>query len=307
MHDIDWNALKYILKVAETRSTARAAKALGVNPTTVMRKITAFEQRSGLRLFRRKQTGYETTLECDTLVDQIRRMEDRASIIQSEILGVENVVRGTLTVSTTDSVMSAVLGPCFAAFAERNPSIALTVSVSTDRVNLNRKDADIALRGGVAAPQNSAKALSGLSFCVYLDRDSLAEWDGTPLRDLPWIAPGGGLKRSTVHEWMKTHVPPSRVRITADTFLTARTLAESRIGAAVLPCCLGDTAPHLSRFGDPIPEIQSALWIMVAPDLEEAPRARLFVDHMDHAIAEYRDLLEGRRPARTQATGRQTN
>ncbi|MEM1047470.1 MAG: LysR family transcriptional regulator [Pseudomonadota bacterium] len=297
MHDIDWNALKYILKVAETRSTARAAKALGVNPTTVMRKITAFEQRSGLRLFRRKQTGYETTLECDTLVDQIRRMEDRASIIQGEILGLENVVHGTLTVSTTDSAMTAVLGPCFATFTERNPTIQITVSVSTDRVNLNRKDADIALRGGVSAPQNSAKALSGLAFCVYADCEMQSSWDGTPLRDLPWIAPGGGLKRSTVHDWMKANVPPTRVRITADTFLTARTLAESRIGAAVLPCCLGDTAPSLSRFGDPIADIQTTLWIMVAADLEEAPRARLFVDHMEHAIAEYRDLLEGRCPA----------
>lgn len=296
MHDVDWNALKFILKVAESGSTAKAAQSLGVNATTVMRKITAFEQAFGTVLFRKKQSGYETTLECDALVDHVRRMEDRANAIQHDILQSELMLRGNISVSTVDSVMISVLSPCFVSFTQAYPNINVDISMSTNRVNLNRKDADIAIRATRRPPENvRAIRLSGLAFAPYASIHHADQFTDKSFSELTWIGAGGDLKHAPVNAWIKGHIPRSAIQLTADTFQSARALAGAGAGATLLPCCLGDTSPSLMRLSGPIHEMDTTLWIMIAADLENAPRIKLFVDHVIDTVSQQTDLLEGRR------------
>lgn len=297
MHDLDWNALKFILKVAESGSTAKAARSLGVNATTVMRKITAFEQAFGTVLFRKKQSGYETTLECDALVEQVRQMEDRATAIHHDILRSDLIMRGTISVSTVDSVMISILGPCFESFARTYPNIDVDISMSTDRVNLNRKDADVAIRATRKPPDNvRAVRLSGLAFCIFGAVDRAEAFRQEPYSELTWIGPGGALKNAPINEWMKNNIQPKSIRLTADTFQSARALAEAGAGSVILPCCLGDTSPGLARLGEPLAEMDTELWVMIAADLDQAPRINLFVDHVQKAVLEQSPLLEGKKP-----------
>ena len=53
-----WDDLRYVLAVARTGSLAGAARSLGVNHTTVLRRVDAFEKTLGLRLFERLPAGY---------------------------------------------------------------------------------------------------------------------------------------------------------------------------------------------------------------------------------------------------------
>jgi DNA-binding transcriptional LysR family regulator len=57
----DWNDYLYFFKVAETGSLKAAAKALGVNHSTVFRRINALEQKLQVRLFERLKSGYALT------------------------------------------------------------------------------------------------------------------------------------------------------------------------------------------------------------------------------------------------------
>lgn len=57
MTGFEWDDLQYVLAVASAVSLAGAARALGVNHTTALRRVTAFEKRLGLRLFERLTTG----------------------------------------------------------------------------------------------------------------------------------------------------------------------------------------------------------------------------------------------------------
>jgi DNA-binding transcriptional LysR family regulator len=61
MAGIEWDDLRYVLAVANAGSLAGAARNLGVNHTTVLRRVGAFEKRLGLRLFERLPTGYVLT------------------------------------------------------------------------------------------------------------------------------------------------------------------------------------------------------------------------------------------------------
>ena len=64
----DWNDLKHFLAVARHGSTIAAAKALGVNQSTVHRRLTELEARLGRELVTRHPTGYRLTEFGQTLV-----------------------------------------------------------------------------------------------------------------------------------------------------------------------------------------------------------------------------------------------
>ena len=61
MNQFDWNDLRYFLAVARTGSTIAAAKDLGVNQSTVQRRLAALEEAIGRELVERLPVGYRLT------------------------------------------------------------------------------------------------------------------------------------------------------------------------------------------------------------------------------------------------------
>ena len=61
MADLSWDDFRYVKAIAERRSLASAAEALGVNHSTVFRRLAHIEDRLGSRLFERNRAGYALT------------------------------------------------------------------------------------------------------------------------------------------------------------------------------------------------------------------------------------------------------
>lgn len=57
----DWNDLRFLLAVADGGSTLAAARALGVNQSTVQRRLADLEAKLGQRLVERLTSGYQLT------------------------------------------------------------------------------------------------------------------------------------------------------------------------------------------------------------------------------------------------------
>ena len=58
---LDWDDLRYALAIGSAGSLAAAARTLGVNHTTVLRRLDALEAQLGSRLFDRLRSGYQPT------------------------------------------------------------------------------------------------------------------------------------------------------------------------------------------------------------------------------------------------------
>jgi DNA-binding transcriptional LysR family regulator len=56
-----WDNLRHFLAVARSGSLSGAARRLGVNPATVLRRIQQLEQELETRLFLREPSGYVRT------------------------------------------------------------------------------------------------------------------------------------------------------------------------------------------------------------------------------------------------------
>jgi len=100
---MDWDDLRYILSVYDNGSALAAAQTLGVNATTVQRRVGRFEKQNGVRLFERLKSGYSPTPECEALVRASRDIEESTQRIKREILGRDLRLEGRITVTSTDT------------------------------------------------------------------------------------------------------------------------------------------------------------------------------------------------------------
>jgi DNA-binding transcriptional LysR family regulator len=297
MHRIDWDDLRYVLAVAQAGSLAGAARALGVNHTTVLRRVGAFEEALGLRLFERLPTGYALTAGGEELVAAARSIDGTVTALERKLAGRDLRLVGTLRLTTTDTLMASVLPPMLAAFRAEHPGIELEVSVSNQMANLTKRDADVAIRPATEPPETLVgRRVAGVAFAVYAAPALLPKADGD-LAGALWVGPDDSLAGTSVARWLRASLPSARVAVRCDSFVAMREAAAAGLGVVALPCYLGDGSPHLRRALPPLAGLATELWVLTHEDLRRTARVRAFTEHAAAALAARRDLFEGRAPA----------
>ena len=293
----EWDDLRYVLAVANAGSLAGAARSLGVNHTTVLRRISAFEKRLGLRLFERLPTGYVLTAGGEELIAEARHIEDRVTNLERKLAGQDLRLSGVIRVTTTDTLMGSILPEILAGFRAAQPGIGIEIAVSNIMANLTRRDADVAIRPAKDAPETlMGRRIATIAFAIYGSPRYLAR--RRTIDDLAahrWVGPDDSLSDTSVAQWMRSELPGSEITLRADSLLGVRQAAQTGLGLAALPCYLGDSSPGLVCVHRPIPAMQTALWILTHKDLSRTARIRAFTDFAAQAFKRRRPLLEGTR------------
>jgi DNA-binding transcriptional LysR family regulator len=291
---VDWDDLRYVLAVADSGSLAKAAAALRVNRTTVLRRINAFERKHAVRLFERLPNGYVLTSAGHEILAAARGFEDTIATLERKLAGQDLRPEGLVRVTTTDTLMGSILPALLIAFQQANPGITLHVSSSNTLANLSKRDADVAVRPVTDAPETAVgRRVCSVAFAVYHAAGDAAD---ARLADQRWIAPDESLSSTSVALWMRESIPAGRTACAVDSLLGMREICAAGAGVAALPCYLGDTDLRLARLHPPIKEMTTALWVLTHPDLARTARIRLFIDFMTSGLARQRSLIEGQRP-----------
>lgn len=294
---IDWDDLQVFLAVARAGSLSGGAKILGVNHSTVFRRIGGFEDKLGVRLFDRARDGYSLTLAGSDLLQTAAKVEMEIDAADRRVTGRDLRLSGPLNVTTTESLMINLLGAPIAAFRNAYPGIDLTILVDTQFFNLSKRQADVAIRPTTNPPEILVgRRLCDLGFAVY-GGPGLIESRGRigDLSDYPWVMPDDALGHLSSSRWLAKELPNASVVLRSNNLSALMTAAVSGMGLALLPCFMGDTHPALIRVHDPIAAAGSALWLLTHEDLRKTQRVRAFMDFMADTLIAERDLLEGRR------------
>ena len=180
-HKISWNDLQIVLAVAEHGSASQAATLLGINHSTVIRRINDFETTHNVRLFERHPTGLKPTTAGASLLEAARPIEGAVINIEREILGQDLKLEGPIRVTSTDSVADHILTPHLKSFHEAHPAITIDLIVTNTRLDLPRLDADVSVRPSRNPPADLiGRNVSGMAFTIYAQSDAYAEWKGMP-------------------------------------------------------------------------------------------------------------------------------
>lgn len=293
-HRVDWDDLRFALAVAEGGSVAAAARRLGVNHTTVLRRIHAFEEAHNIRLFDRLATGYALTAAGEQLAEAARNIDDTVATLERRISGKDLKLEGVIRVTTTDTMMISVMPPHLASFRAKHPRITIELALTNTRLNLTKRDADIAVRPAKSPPASLVgHRVADIGFAVYGAAVYLKDHPSQDLKDHVWLAGDELLAHSPVASWMHHHVPDVPIAFRADSFVALAHAVEAGLGVAALPCCLADQMDGLKRVYGPVSDLSTALWLLTHRDLADAARIRAFMDHLQDALKADRALLEG--------------
>jgi DNA-binding transcriptional LysR family regulator len=298
VHKLAWDDLRFVLAIAEHGSLARAARALGVNHTTVWRRVSEVEDRLGVRLFDRLPTGYSVTAAGEQLADVARGMRDSVTDIERRLAGQDLRLTGTVRVTTTDTLAQSLVPSALAAITAQHPDVQLELTTTTAMVSLTKRDADIAVRPTARPPENLVgRRVTAIAFALYASPSYLSRVPAK--RDLArhtWLGPDDSLASTTIARWMARTIPDARVALRADTLTALAHAAAAGLGVVALPCYLGDASPALHRVRGAISDMATELWVLTHEDLRATARIRAVIDALVAALGQQRDLCEGRRP-----------
>ena len=291
---IDWSDLQFVLAVADRGSLAAAAKALGVNHTTVLRRVQAFEAAHGVRLFDRLPSGYAVTAAGETTLGAARSVASLVEELEGRITGQDLRLDGTLGPTTTDTLMAALLPPILAPFHERHPAVRLDVSVGTEIANLSKREADVAIRVSASPPDLLiGRRISSVAMAIYRARGRAPLAEVAELLGRKWVMLSDGFEDTAVGRWMRSNIAEERVALQTDNFVGAMHAAAAGIGLVALPTYLGDSAADLERASPLVPlQPRPSLWVLSHRDLKRTARVRAFVDFVASALMKERDRLE---------------
>lgn len=288
MQHLNWDNLRYVLRVAGSGSIAAAARELGVNRTTVLRRINAFQQDLSCRIFERGDSGYVLTPEAEKMIAAAREVEATLFDMQRQIAGRELRLEGELRVTTTDSFMLAMLTPHLASFRERHPHIVVTVLITNSLLDLNRRDADIAIR---PIPEPDAglvgHRLRDVRFDAFASPPYLDSAGELPLFRHRWLGFADSLRATNLGAWLESKLEPGHICLRCDSFVGLRAAAEAGIGVAMLPRFLGEGSGSLVRLAQLEPGMNTGLWILTHPDLVRSARVHAFIDHFSRALGSH--------------------
>jgi DNA-binding transcriptional LysR family regulator len=286
MQHINWDNLRYVLMVANKGSIAAAARELEVNRTTVLRRINIFQQDLNCRIFDRGDNGYVLTPEAEKMIDAAREVESTLFDMQRQIAGHELKLEGELRVTTTDTFMVSLLGPHLASFQQTHPHIVVEVSMTNNVLDLNRRDADVAIRPARVPDKGLiGRRLCEVDFGIYATPELLRSIDRGSIFDARWIGFVDDLMQSPIGVWFDATVNTRNICLRCDSFVAVRVAAESGIGLALLPNLLGESSAQLTRLDADVTDLTVSLWALAHPDLARSARVHAFIEHLSQSLS----------------------
>jgi DNA-binding transcriptional LysR family regulator len=290
---IDWDDVRYFLAAARGGSVRAAAKRLGVNHATVLRRIAQLEEHLGAQMFEKLPSGYRLTAAGEEVLEFADQMQASSHQLETRVFGRDQSVRGLLRVTLPPPLAGHLLMPDFADFVRLHPGIEMEILSSGELANLTNREADVAIRvvyDRETLPLN-LHGLKGpeLFGGFYISGDRLAEWRaGRP--DPRWIAISG----HGVPDWTRE----GEVRTTGTPFRTTDFEAQiaavrQGIGITTLPCFVGDTDPLLERVPDTDLHLFGPVWLLTQGETRKTKRVQLFTEFVSRRLAAYAPLLAG--------------
>jgi DNA-binding transcriptional LysR family regulator len=288
MQALDWNDLRYVLALSREGSYAAAARRLGIDPTTVTRRLRAIEVALEARLFERGVDGEMRLTQAGEVAAR------RAEIVEAEVGGLTAAVKGTdasasgtVRLTAVPILINRILVPAAPNLVALHPDLRVELIAESRDLSLTRREADIALRlgrpGEDAGKRVLARRIGMLAYAVYAATDLRSD-----PKNLPWVTYEDGMAHLPQARWIAKAATKeggfSAVAVNdAEAILQA---VQAGLGRSLLPCVVADRIPALTRLPvENVPLIEREIWLLTHPDLRHLARIAAVLAWIEVSIA----------------------
>ncbi|MDY7579511.1 LysR family transcriptional regulator [Herbaspirillum sp. RTI4] len=296
---MDWDNLRIFLELTRSQGLVDAAKKLGIDHSTVSRRMKRFEEQVGSQLFDRNHHGYTLTADGYRLVDYAERMESTMYAATEELSGHNRLLSGQVRLGATEGFGTFVLAPHIAHFCARHPHIAVDMLPMPRLINLSKREADISVT--IERPQSGNYVVAKLSdyrLRLYATPGYLAEHAPiSKVEDLsahPFIGYVDDLVFSEELRYKDTIAPAAFRNFRSTSVVAQYTAARQGQALAILPCFLAQQCDDLVPVLQEEIEITRSFWLVAAAEQRPVARVSALWSYLREAIEPNHDFLMGK-------------
>lgn len=277
---INWNDVRFVLAIVREGTLSAAGRSLGVDQTTVTRRLAALEEGLNARLFDRRDGRLIPTPAGEEVITRAERAEVELAALERDVAGRDTKPGGLVRLTSVPTLSNRLLAPRVGGLFQTYPDIELDLIAEPATLSVTRREADIALR--LARPTEDgmiARRLGAILYAPYARADLAGGADSSDGGDLPWITYEESFAAIPQAKWIAREgkVPLSPLRVNDGEPILQAVLAG--LGQTLLPVFIGEEQPALARLSDPVTSRE--VWLVVHPHVRRSARIDAVVGWID--------------------------
>jgi DNA-binding transcriptional LysR family regulator len=285
MKSMNWDHLQYFLALAKDSKLVVAARSLGVNHTTVSRRIQALERDLGVQLFIRSNVGFELTESGQQLQEIAHKVEGQITGINQNISSENTEVSGTVRIGATEGFGTFIIGPILYGIGKKFPRLSIDLLSLPRIVNLSRREADIAIT--LQRPTRGPYLVTKL-------RDYKLQLYAAPeyLQANPAISSRSDLDRQTFISYVDDLLfskelsyldeicKPKQISFRSTSIQSQLQATQAGLGVAVLPSFMVNKDANLEQVLPDEIQIIRSFWMIMPNEYKKIERMNLVWDYL---------------------------
>lgn len=290
VNKFDWNALQSFLAVVRCGRLTVAAQQLGIDHSTLSRRIVSLEKDLQVRLFDRQPSGYTLTPQGETLLESAQAMETTALGILDHIAGSSRKIAGTVRIGTPDGFGTSFLTSRLCKLTQRHPDLNIQLVTLPRLFSLSKREADIAI--SLSPPSEGrlhTRKLTDYELGLYGSHQYLAQH--------PLIGSVAELKHHRFIGYIEDMIYAPELDylpLVADDihpfFASSNLLIQYQAtiqgsGLCVLPCFMADTTSGLERVLRDEIALTRSFYMITHSDIRNTARIRVTGDFIAREVA----------------------
>jgi DNA-binding transcriptional LysR family regulator len=296
LEQFDWNALQSFLAVVRCGRLTAAARQLGIDHSTLSRRIVELETSLQVRLFDRQPSGYSLTPQGESLLDAAQAMETTAIGILSNVAGSSMKLAGTVRIGAPDGFGTNFLAPRLGRLAQAHPDLQIQLVTLPRIFSLSKREADIAI--GLAPPEEGrlqSRKLTDYELGLYGSHEYCSRnnpiLETTDLKTHRFI----GYIQDLIYAPELDYLPLVSRDINPF-FASSNLLAQLQAtvhgyGLCVLPCFMADSNPLLTRVLKEQFSLKRSFHMITHSDIRNLARIQITLDFIAQEVATAKSLF----------------
>ncbi|WP_299505027.1 LysR family transcriptional regulator [uncultured Roseobacter sp.] len=286
MQSLLWNDLRILLALARAQSLSGAATLLGVNATTVSRRLKMLEDGAGVALLIRERDGTVGLTESGQMLANHADAMERHAIQAEAALGQDTVLSGTVRLTASPFLLNRFVIPGLSDFTTAHPALQVSLVPDNRNLSLTRREVDLAIRFGEPKEGGDAVLTQRLGRVMFSAFTATAFAD-VPMGDRPWLGYESVARHLPQASWTEMLAKATGGRLSSLLMHDLEAAYETTLHMpvrAVLPDAVARNAPQLERLEDQLAQdMNRDVWLMRHRDTRGMPRMEAMVDWLTQA------------------------
>ncbi len=280
---IDWNTARAFLMTADTGSLSAAARTLGLTQPTLSRQVAALESDLGVALFERSGKSLILTEAGEGLLAHVRAMGASVDALALAASVRKQTMKGCVRISAVDAYCTYLLPEIVERIIAAAPEISIEL-ISTDSLSdLQRREADIAIRHVRPETGELIGRLAVESKAGFFASEKWVARHGKP-KSPNDLAPGdligfGNLEQSAQYFCsIGLEVTADQFRLSSDNAVVTWELVKRGLGVCVMMHDIARRTEGVVELFADFASIKFPVWLLAHRELHSSRRIRLVYD-----------------------------